>query len=325
MPNNINPEDVIWDEEGITWDTPSTKPKKATAPTPTLMERARERLPEAISGTARLGMAGLAEPIKQVSLGAAKSPLARPGLEIGGALAGSVLASPGMVPTVGLAPALGAGLGYAAGGRLADYLDVQAGRKEPAPSVPLDTLKERVPEAIKGTARLGMAGLAAPVTEAALAPQTVPQTLKDVSIGAAMEMGGPILGKAMGGIGKLVKGTEKLENMIDEAIAKGLRPTVKGKGSYPLRKEARENAIKAVKTIVTNKDKLNLVDKTGQVVNKLPESLDEFAQSIDILKKDIFKQYDDMAKAAEQAAEIPGAAPGEKVFQTNRIVKLDYQ
>lgn len=275
---------------------------------PQLRERISKfakRAPEALETAAQTMAGGVAGPIKQASLGAVApenqpalkraaatvSPVARPVLEMGGALTGAALTSPGNIPAPGLASAAGAGLGFAAGRKLADALDVYAGKKE-AP-----TLKE----SLIGTA-------------------------KDIPVGMAMELGGPILGKIGGGIAKTVIPEKVLERVIDKGINKAIRPSVSGKGTASQLAKHKESSREAVKAIIRNKENLNLTDEVGRKVNKLPETLEEFSQAIENTKRNIFRQYDQVAKAAERASEIKGPIsiePGMRVFKSDQVVNLN--
>jgi hypothetical protein len=71
------------------------------------------------------------EPTAMQKVLRAASPYARPALEMGGSIAGSVLAAPAAAASVNPAPVmLGGGLGFAAGKLGADYLDELAGTKQ---------------------------------------------------------------------------------------------------------------------------------------------------------------------------------------------------
>lgn len=255
MPNKINPADVIWDTEGIVWDEPT--PSKR----PLIRKDWKQRVTPAIKGTARLGMAGIAEPIKQVAI-AVEPTMGRPALEIGGALTGAALASPGNIPAPGLASLTGSGLGYAAGRRAADVLDIRAGRMEPR------TLRE-----------------------------SLDATVRDVPIGAAMEVGGPVLGKVGRGL-KMLLPRKTAGKVIDVGIKKGIRPSTVGQHTQVQRKQYVTRSRDAVDSIVANKQNLNLVDELGVQTNKLPQTLDEFSQAIENTKKQVFKEYNTLATQA---------------------------
>jgi len=98
----------------------------------------------------------------------------------------------------------------------------------------------------------------------------------------------------------------EVDDAIDEGIRSGVKPglnaekkTLGGMAKYE--KKARD----AVKAIVDNKEKLSLVDEFGDTVEGgLPESLKQFSDSINQTKKQIFDQYDNLAKAAGKTGEM---------------------
>lgn len=94
---------------------------------------------------------------------------------------------------------------------------------------------------------------------------------------------------------------QSLNRVIDYGINKAVRPTVVGKGTIAGRTQYADKARTVVKTIVENKNILNLQDQYGQVANRLPESLDDFAQAIQQIKIYIFNQYDAIRRAAQRA------------------------
>lgn len=106
----------------------------------------------------------------------------------------------------------------------------------------------------------------------------------------------PFLGKITRGYGR------SLDAVIDEGISKGIRPTVAGKESLASRERYTENSRSAVKTIVQNKDQLQLLDENGQPLPKgtLPQNLDQFSQALDQTKTRIFKEYNDLQVQAGQ-------------------------
>lgn len=123
---------------------------------------------------------GFGERAREVARAAV--PYARPALEVGGALAGAALAAPANVLAPGVASLGGAGLGYAAGRRVARGLETFAGTKPP----------ETAGQAFLGAAR-------------------------DVPLGAAMEAGGTVIGLP---VQKGLQAASKLAPRIYESIAK---------------------------------------------------------------------------------------------------------
>jgi hypothetical protein len=94
----------------------------------------------------------------------------------------------------------------------------------------------------------------------------------------------------------------KLESKIDNLFTKAVRPTVRGKETASQVEKAREQAVDAVKTINLNKDKLQFTDEIGQVTTgRAPESLREFSQSIEQTKRNIFDEYNQLAKQTGDA------------------------
>lgn len=100
----------------------------------------------------------------------------------------------------------------------------------------------------------------------------------------------------------------KADKSIEEGISKGVKPTVVGKKTLEGSARFYDSAKSAVKSIAENRDKLQIVDANGEVVNK-PSSNAEFAQAIDQTKKNIYKQYNDMTRAATgKDAAVPMAS-----------------
>lgn len=91
------------------------------------------------------------------------------------------------------------------------------------------------------------------------------------------------------------------EQIIETGINKGIRPGVEGNRTFHQAKTYMDKAKTAVQTIVDNKNNLALTDEFGETVNKLPENLREFSQAIDQTKRNIFTEYNAMAKDAGQA------------------------
>jgi tetratricopeptide (TPR) repeat protein len=220
-------------------------------------------------------------PLMQRVAGAV-APYTKEALPIAGMMAGGGLAAPaGPVGVVG-----GAGLGYAAGNQLQDMLEQYGGLVQPK-----NVGKE-----------LG-------------------ETARDIQTGIGTELIGGAIGKAAGTLAKpLIKKVEpEINKMIDWGINKAIRPSVSGKASYEANKVYINKAREAVKTIVENKNNLNFVDEYGNKITKLPKTLDEFNQAISNTKRNIFKQYDSIAKAGKKYGRIVGL--DEAIPELNKIIR----
>lgn len=89
----------------------------------------------------------------------------------------------------------------------------------------------------------------------------------------------------------------QINRIIDKGISTGIRPSVEGKRTFVQASKYNDRAREAVKTIVSNKGNLKLVDETGQLSAKLPESLQQFSQAVDQTKRAIFQSYDEITNA----------------------------
>lgn len=120
----------------------------------------------------------------------------------------------------------------------------------------------------------------------------------------------------------------KIDDIIEKGMAKGVRPTVKGKKGVGELKQYNEKAKSAVKSIVKRKDGLTLTDDVGEVVTEaVPQNLRQFAEAIEDTKKRIYTEYKSLAKAASDAdvqidlsditAKLDDIA-NSKIYQTTR-------
>lgn len=170
-------------------------------------------------------------------------------LPLAGAMFGGAAAAPGNVIAPGVASLGGAGLGYAAGRKLQDFIDVSAGAKDPS------TL-----------------------------PQALASTATDIPIGAAMEAGGAIIGKpiqagikAAGPLAKrLYESVAKIpprsvpkavrDKAIETALKYKIKPTEKGfkklRGMIEATNEQISTVINDASTMSTRARELN--KKTGR-------------------------------------------------------------
>lgn len=91
----------------------------------------------------------------------------------------------------------------------------------------------------------------------------------------------------------------KIDDIIDDGIMKGVKPTVRGKKSVARLDQFKQNGRDAVKSIVQRKEGLKLVDEFGEeIFDKAPENLPQFAQAIEQTKKQVFSEYSALAKQA---------------------------
>lgn len=170
-------------------------------------------------------------------LAAMAAPYARPALEMGGALAGAALSSPGNVVAPGLASLAGAGLGFAGGRQVANALDEFAGSRKTA----------TLPEALASTAMaipegaameaggaitnkaiqagLKMVSKAAPriyESVAKIAPRSVPKFERDRAVKTALENEIPATQKGMGKLrGKIDDLNDQISRLIEGAKDSG--------------------------------------------------------------------------------------------------------
>lgn len=94
---------------------------------------------------------------------------------------------------------------------------------------------------------------------------------------------------------------KQIGNTVNNGILKAIRPSVEGKKTATQMNAYLGRAKEAVQTIVQNKGNLKLTDEFGEAVEGLPQNLKQFSQAIDQTKKDIFTQYDSLAKRAGQS------------------------
>lgn len=140
-----------------------------------------------------------------------------------------------------------------------------------------------------------IAGESAPIKDQAI------QSLNDFKTGAEMEMGGQLTGRLLNaGLTKLAN-SQTLNNIVRKGIEKGIRPSIEGNRTAPQQQKYMGNAVSAVKSIVANKENLQLTDEFGETIKTLPQNLKQFGQAIDQTKRNIFTQYNTMA---QQAGEV---------------------
>lgn len=101
--------------------------------------------------------------------------------------------------------------------------------------------------------------------------------------------------------GAIRKIDAQMGRAIDKGINKAVRPSVKGKATSSQVVKYRQQARVAVSEIIRNKDRLTLLDETGAPVEGLPKTLNQFSQAIEQVKRNIFEEYDRLAKETGKA------------------------
>lgn len=103
--------------------------------------------------------------------------------------------------------------------------------------------------------------------------------------------------KAISDIGEVPP--EQLDQHITENFNKAIKPSVAGKNTASAVEKYYENAVSAVKSIVQNKEGIQLRDEFGDPTgHALPKNIEQFSQAIEQTKGNIFRKYDDLAKRA---------------------------
>ena len=109
-------------------------------------------------------------------------------------------------------------------------------------------------------------------------------------------------------IGKAPKSLMSLNRDVTKAVKKGMkkavRPSVAGKTANSKVVKYFKSAESAIGEIVKNKGKMDLIDKDGVKVTRLPHTLDEFSQAIEHTKRKVYKEYDSLAKQADASSNI---------------------
>lgn len=99
------------------------------------------------------------------------------------------------------------------------------------------------------------------------------------------------------GVKKSLSPVVAFERAVEKGVSKGIKPTVIGKPSLSRMEKFYDDAKDAVETIAANRKNLNLVDEVGEAI-PFPKTSGQMAQAIDQTKKQLYKQYHDMALAA---------------------------
>jgi hypothetical protein len=93
-----------------------------------------------------------------------------------------------------------------------------------------------------------------------------------------------------------------VDKIIDEGIAKGVKPTVIGKKTLQRSQEFNERSREAVKSIINRKGSLSMTNEIGEeIVGRTPSNLMQFAQAIEQTKKGVYSEYSQLAKQATKA------------------------
>lgn len=95
---------------------------------------------------------------------------------------------------------------------------------------------------------------------------------------------------------------KQLTSTIENGINKGVRPSVIKKEMYGQRAKYMKDAETAVTEIIKNKENLKLLDRDGNTTTGLPKTLEQFSHAIEQTKRDIYQQYDALAKQADAAS-----------------------
>jgi len=90
---------------------------------------------------------------------------------------------------------------------------------------------------------------------------------------------------------------QETNTVIDNAILKAIKPTIKGKKTVASLEQYQSKARSAVNSIIDNKENLVLLDDVGESV-VLPDSLKTFSDAISQTKKKVFNEYDSLLKEA---------------------------
>jgi len=109
---------------------------------------------------------------------------------------------------------------------------------------------------------------------------------------------------------------------VERGINKGVRPSVVKKEMWQQREKYMKNARSAVDDIVKNKGNLELVDREGNIRRgKLPQTLEEFSQAIEQTKRDIFEQYDSLAKQTQKPINLGPIIEDLKLITNDRVLQ----
>lgn len=91
---------------------------------------------------------------------------------------------------------------------------------------------------------------------------------------------------------------KSVDSIIDEAVNKAIKPSTSGKNNVTQINNYTKQYRDGVKTIIENRDALQLTDADGNPVEGLPKDLYQTAQAIQQTRKNIYSKYNEMATKA---------------------------
>lgn len=172
------------------------------------------------------------------------------------------------------------------------------------------------PDTVKAGIDLGKSMVTTPlgfvpgVSEMATGKSATENWETNPGVGAMLAVPAIKGGKAVvqGGVGKIadmIAGPD-INQTVTIGMEKGVRPSTQGMNTFEQQQAYMGKATDAVKTIIENRDKLNLTDEFGEPIADLPQNLKQFSQAISQTKQHIYDQYNRLAESAgEQGATIP--------------------
>lgn len=150
-----------------------------------------------------------------------------------------------------------------------------------------------------------------------MSPRESVKELAGMGVDEVATLGAGRVVRAGAAIAKKAGEVPRLTKIVEEGIMKGVKPSVARLKNIAGVKQYVEKAETAVGAIVENKAGLGLTDEGGEAVEKLPESVKEFGDSIASTKKSIFKKYDALAKKANaEGLGVDMSAVGKDVMQS---------
>lgn len=146
--------------------------------------------------------------------------------------------------------------------------------------------------------------------------QRLPTTSEEAGAGI---FGGvaPIVGTGLKTVAEVFK-RPSVEQSIEKGIIGGIKPSIASTGkTIPEQSAYLKKAQNAVGTIIDNKDNLNLTTPEGDIITgSLPKSVQQFSEAVNQTKKNIFQQYDSLAKqAGEQGAVVNTKKVGDELIK----------
>ena len=99
--------------------------------------------------------------------------------------------------------------------------------------------------------------------------------------------------------GALTPSETTVNNYINKTFQKAVKPSVVGQKTFAQTEQYKGKVINAVRTIAENKNNLSFTTEEGiKEAGRLPKSVREFAESINQSKKQIYDEYNTLAKQA---------------------------